>query len=132
MRYNNLETLIMPLFSTTLTTAVSTSPGASAIANTDRVGGKPITASVIPSAASSGAFVIQYTLDDIQKVTSTGVTWSGVGSSQGAQATVFVASASVPDGVFASFLSPVSAVRINSTALAGGSLTLKVNQGEGA
>jgi hypothetical protein len=122
----------MPLFSTTLTTAVSTTPGASAIANTDRVGGKPISVSVVPSAASSGAFQIQYSLDDVQKTTSTGVTWSGLGSSLGAQGTVFVASASVPDGVLTSFLAPVSAVRINSTALAGGTLTLKVNQGEGA
>jgi hypothetical protein len=122
----------MPLFSTTLTTATSTTPGASAICNTDRLGGKPISVSVIPSAASSGAFQIQFSLDDVQKTTSTGVTWSGLGSSLGAQATVFVASASVPDGVFASFLSPVSAVRINSTALAGGSLVLRVNQGEGA
>ena len=52
----------MPLFSTTLTTAVSTTPGASAICNVDRIGGKPITASVIPSAGSSGAFVLQYSL----------------------------------------------------------------------
>jgi hypothetical protein len=59
---------------------------------------------------------------DIEQIVATGE----------AQATVFVASASVPDGVFASFLSPVSAVRINSTALAGGSLVLRVNQGEGA
>jgi hypothetical protein len=122
----------MPLFSTTLTTAVSTTPGASAICNVDRIGGKPISVSVIPSAASSGAFVIQYSFDDPMRVTSTGVTWSGVGSSQGAQATVFVASASVPDGVLSTFLAPVSAVRINSTALAGGTFTLKVNQGEGA
>jgi hypothetical protein len=122
----------MPLFSTTLTTATSTTPGASAIANLDRVGGKPISVSVVPSAASSGASQIQFTLDDIQKVTSTGVTWSGLGSSLGAQATVFVASASVPDGVLTSFLAPVSAVRINTTALSGGTLTLKVNQGEGA
>jgi hypothetical protein len=49
----------MPLFSTTLTTAVSTTPGASVIANVDRIGGKPISVSVIPSAASSGAFQIQ-------------------------------------------------------------------------
>jgi NDP-sugar pyrophosphorylase family protein len=43
-------------------------PSASAIANVDRIGGKPITASVIPSAGSSGAFVLQYTLDDVMRV----------------------------------------------------------------
>ena len=80
----------MPLFSTTLTTAVSTTPGASAICNVDRIGGKPITASVIPSAGSSGAFVLQYSLDDV-----------------------------------------IAGIRINSTALAGGTFTLKVVQPEG-
>ena len=122
----------MPYFSTTLTTAVSSMPGASAICNVDRIGGKPTSASVIPSAGSSGAFVLQYSLDDVMRTASTSVTWSGVSSAQGQAGTVWVASAVPVDGVLQTFLAPVSAVRINSTALAGGTLTLKVNQGEGA
>jgi hypothetical protein len=121
----------MPLFSTTPTTATSTTPGASAVANLNWIGGKPTTVSVIPSAASSGAFVIQYSLDDVQRVASSAVTWSGVSSAQGQPGTVWVASASVHDGVRADFLAPVAAIRINSTALAGGTYTLKVVQGDG-
>jgi hypothetical protein len=121
----------MPLFSTTLTTAVSTTPGASAICNVDRIGGKPITASVIPSAGSSGAFVLQYSLDDVMRTTSTAVTWSGVSSAQGQAGTVWVASAVPVDGVLQTFLAPVAGIRINSTALAGGTFTLKVVQPEG-
>src|SRR5271169_4029300 len=105
----------MPLFSTTLTTAVSTTPGASAICNVDRIGGKPITASVIPSAGSSGAFVLQYSLDDVMRTTSTAVTWSGVSSAQGQAGTVWVASAVPVDGVLQTFLAPVAGIRINST-----------------
>jgi hypothetical protein len=122
----------MPLFSFTYSTAASTTPGASTVANLNWIGGKPTTVSVIPSAGSSGAFVIQYSLDDPMRVASTSITWSGLGSSLGAQATVFVCSASQPDGILTSFLSPVTAVRVNSTALStAGTLTFKVAQGDG-
>jgi hypothetical protein len=94
-------------------------------------GGKPITASVIPSAGSSGAFVLQYSLDDVMRTTSTAVTWSGVSSAQGQAGTVWVASAVPVDGVLQTFLAPVAGIRINSTALAGGTFTLKVVQPEG-
>jgi hypothetical protein len=122
----------MPLFSFTYSTASSTTPGASPVANLNWIGGKPTTVSVIPSAGSSGAFVIQYSLDDPMRVSSAAMVWSGLGSSLGAQATIFVASATQPDGVLASFLSPVTAVRVNSTALStAGTLTVKIAQGDG-
>ena len=120
----------MPSFTTFLTTAVSSTPGASAVANLNWIGGKPITASVIPSAAtSSGVFELQYSLDDVMR--SSSPIWSGVSSAPGVPATVFYSTTCFPDGLFWSFTSPVAAIRINSTGLNCGSFTLKVTQGEG-
>ena len=122
----------MPNFSTTLTTAVSSAPGASAIAEMSWLGGRPATASVtVPSVASTSAsFVVQYTLDDVMRVASTTVLWLGVSSAQGQAGTVWNATSIGQDGVLVSFLSPVAAVRVNSTQLTGGPITLKVLQGE--
>ncbi len=121
----------MPYVSTVLTTAVSSTPGASAICAASWLGGRPTTASVIPSAAtSSGVFVLQYSLDDVQRTASSLVAWSGISSAQGQPATLFYSTTCYPDGVFQSFLSPVTAVRINSTNLNGGTFTLKVIEGE--
>lgn len=114
----------MPLFSTTLS-----SVGTTTISNLNWMGGKPITASVIPgSTGQTSDFTIQYTLDDIMRTSSPA--WSGVSSAFGVPAQHFTSSVAFPDGVTVGFLSPVTAIRLNSSALSSGSLTLKVLQGE--
>lgn len=125
----------MPYQTITLSTAASSTPGASAAAALNWIGGKPITVSILPASGggSSGAFTIQYTLDDIMRVPSSVVVWSGVSSAPalGLPGVTWNASAVAVDGVFLSFLSPIAAVRLNSSNLTGGPLLLKVLQGEG-
>jgi hypothetical protein len=115
----------MPLFSTTLS-----SVGTSQIANINWIGGKPITASAIPgSSTQTSDFTIQYSLDDVMR--SSSPAWSGVSSATGQPATHYASSVCYPDGVLVSFLSPIAALRLSSTAISSGALTLKVLQGEG-
>jgi hypothetical protein len=87
---------------------------------------------------SSIAFNIQYTMDDLQRVGgSSNALWqnlssaySDTGITQGTGAT-FGSSSIVNDGLIVSILSPLAAVRLNSTSMSGGPLQLKVIQGEG-
>lgn len=97
--------------------------------------GKPTTVSVIATSLSSGAFTIQYTLDDLQRVSSGSVAWQNASSGFGTTfpstavvGTIFVASNAYPDGVTYSFLGPLAAVRLGSTAPT--PLTMRVLQGE--
>lgn len=116
----------------TLTSAVSSSPGASAVVDLNWIGAKPVSVSVLPATAGTSAvFQIQYSLDDPMRVASSLMAWSGVSSATGQPATTFSASAAGLDGVLVSFLNPIAAIRINSSNLAGGPLTMKVLQGEG-
>lgn len=127
----------MVYFTTTLTTAASSTPGASAVCNLNWIGGKPSTVVVYSTnAGSSAVFNVQYTLDDVQRVTAANVIWqnlssgySDTGVSFGAGST-FQSSNIVPDGLVVSLLSPFAGVRLNSTGLTGGPLILKVIQGE--
>ena len=64
------------------------------------------------------------------RTASTTVLWLGVSSAQGQAGTVWNATSIGQDGVLASFLSPVAAIRVNSTQLTGGPITLRVVQGE--
>lgn len=99
-------------------------------ANLDWLAGGPISAQVTPATSNTSAFFqLQFTLDDIQQVAAAAVRWSGVSSAQGQPATTWAASASGVDGLLVQFLTPVAGVRINSSSLAGGPLTLKVVQG---
>ena len=119
----------MPYVTTSLTSVSTTTTTPIAL---NWIGGKPTTVSV--SAASSNAsspFYIQYTLDDLQRVSSGSVLWFGVSSNIGQPATTYQASASWPDGVTVSFLNPIAGIRILSTAISSGPLVLKVLQGEG-
>lgn len=98
--------------------------------------GRPTTVSVIATSLSTGAFTIQYTLDDIQRVSSGSVVWqsasSGIGPTFPSNAlvagTVFNASNAYPDGVTYTFLGPIGALRLGSTTPT--PLTMKVMQGE--
>lgn len=119
----------MPFTTVTLTSASTTSSTPVAL---NWIGGKPISVWVTsPTSTSTSIFNLQYTMDDIQRTSSGSVLWAGVSSAQGQAATTFNASAGGTDGAFFQFLSPVAAVRLFSTAISSGPLTMKVIQGEG-
>ncbi len=131
----------MPYATITLTTAASSIPGTSAAANLNWRGGKPTTVSVISTNTGSSIFFnVQYTLDDLQVVGGTSLAyWSNLSSAYNdtgvvtSSGSTFASSTitSGSDGVIFSFLSPVGAVRLNSTCMTGGPLYMKVMQGEG-
>jgi hypothetical protein len=128
----------VPNFSYTFSTGVnSTTPGASPIANLNWLGGKPTTISLtFTSSTANNDVTIQYSLDDVQRVTSTAVVWNSLSSGGGininSTSAFHFASTTWSDNAFtAQILSPVAAIRMNSTAFNGGSATLKVTQGEG-
>jgi hypothetical protein len=123
----------MPFATVTLTTAASSVPGASAAVALNWIGGKPTTVlATCPTATSSGFVYIQYTLDDLQRIGGSSLaTWQSVSSAAGAPGTSYASTAAGIDGIYTQFLSPVAAVRINSTGLSSGPWTMKVIQGEG-
>jgi hypothetical protein len=109
-------------------------PGVSGASALDWRGGKPATVSIFTSTTGtfSGNVSLQYTLDDIQILGGSSLAfWQGFSSAIGQPATTFNASTFGVDGVQFQFLAPVAAVRMNSTALSSGPLTMKVLQGEG-
>lgn len=120
-------------------TLTSASTNTSAAVNLDWIGGKPTIVTVYGTSVSSGAFTIQYTLDDLLR--SSSPTWfnasSGIGAgfpSTSLTGTVFVASNAYPDGVGYTFLGPIAGVRLASTAtnnVNSGPITMKVIQGIG-
>lgn len=119
----------MPFATVTLTSASTTSSTPVAL---NWIGGKPISVWVTsPTSTSSSVFNLQYTMDDLQRTSSGSVLWAGVSSAIGQPATTFNTTGAYPDGVFFQFLSPVAAVRLFSTAVSSGPLTMKVIQGEG-
>jgi hypothetical protein len=121
----------MPYATVTLTSAsTNTSP----VANLNWIGGKPTTATVLATSVSSGAFTLQYTLDDLQRVPSTLVAWFGVSSAIGQIGTIFSASGAYPDGVTYTFPGPIAGLRLFSSAannVNNGPISLMVLQGEG-
>ena len=123
----------MPFASVALTSQSTTT---SAAVNLNWIGGKPTTVSVLATSISTGAFTIQYTLDDIQRTTAASVAWqiasSGIGTtfpSTAVVGTIFVASNAYPDGVTYVFSGPIGAVRLGSSVPT--PLTMRVIQGEG-
>ncbi len=131
----------MTYFTTTLTTAVSSIPGAGTVCNLSWIGGKPTTVSVFSTVSGTSIFFnVQYTLDDVQRVGGSSLAyWLGLSSNysdtgitNSSQSTW--ASSTMPDitnGITFSFLSPVAGVRLNSTGMTGGPVTMKVVAGEG-
>jgi len=122
----------MPLQTVTLSSAGV--PGTSAPAQLNWRGGKPATVSIFVSTVggSSGTVDLQYTLDDLMLVGGSSLAvWQGVSSAIGQPATTYNSSTFGSDGVLFQFLYPIAAVRMNSTALSSGPLTMKVIQGEG-
>ena len=135
----------MPYFTTSFTTANSTTPGNSAAANLSWLSGKPtsISLSFGGSSTVTNDVKIQYSLDDLQRVASTSVTWMTLSSgiSNNSTTAFHLASSTWYDtGFLAQFLTPIAAVRMMSSAFESsgvvnssnlGSITLKVTQGEG-
>ena len=126
----------MPYQTTTQTTAASTTPGAGTAMALNWRGGKPATVSL--TWASSTGFCdsqIQYTLDDIQLVTSSLVTWLPLASTAASSVVAHFASTTWFDtGYTVSFLNPIAAVRSFSSGITAGatqSITMKLIQGEG-
>lgn len=128
----------MVYFTTQLTTAASSVPGAGTVCNLNWIGGKPTTIAIYSTnAGSSIFFTLQYTLDDVQRVTSSLVYWSNLSSAYSDTGVTFnsgtaLASSNMSvDGLTLSLLSPYAALRLNSTGMASGPLFMKVIQGEG-
>jgi hypothetical protein len=120
----------------TQTTAVSTSPGATDPVALNWIGGKPCTVGLSWNSSSVLCISkIQYTLDDIQRVSSQSVIWNSVPSTAASSTPQTYGATTYWDtGVSVSFLSPIAAVRLNTTSITAGSsqsVTMKVLQGEG-
>lgn len=116
-------------------TVTLSSLGTSTPVNLNWRGGKPTTVNVCPSSLGVGDFYVQYALDDLQLTAAAVVSWFGISSNtfaiDSAGASHFTSTAVYPDGVYIPLAGPVTAVRINSTGLSAGVLTMKVVQGEG-
>ena len=119
----------------TVTLSSANVPGQSAAAALSWRAGRTTTATVYVSTTgtSSGAFSIQYTMDDVQLIGGSSLAlWASVtvSSVPGAAGTTFNSSAISSDGIYWQFLTPIAALRLSSTALSSGPLIMKVIQGE--
>lgn len=121
----------------TYATVTLSSVGTSPPVNLNWIGGKPTTLTVSASATGLvGTVIVQYSLDDSQRISSSLISWYGFSSNtysiDALQATVYTTSTIFPDGIYVPIPTPVAAVRMNSSALAASTtLTMKVVQGEG-
>jgi hypothetical protein len=120
----------------TQTTAVSTSPGASAPVALNWIGGKPTTVAMSWNSSTVLAISnVQFSLDDPQRVASSAMIWNSWPSAAASSTpATFSASANFDTEQQIQFLSPIGAVRLFSTSITAGgsqSVTMKVLQGEG-
>lgn len=122
----------MPYQTVTLSTA--NIPGTSAPVACAWRNGAPISVMVYASttAASTGVYTVQYTMDDLQLIGGSSLAyWTNYSSAPGVTGTVFQASAQTDAAAtFISFLTPVAALRISSTANSSSGYIMKVIQGE--
>ncbi len=117
----------------TVTLSSANVPGQSGVAALNWRAGRPTTVAVYASTTGgqTSAFNIQYTMDDVQLIGGSSLAqWASVSSAIGSSGTIFTSSTITTDGLFYQFLTPVAALRLNSTALSSGPLTMKVIQGE--
>jgi hypothetical protein len=98
------------------------SVGQSRAVNLDWMSGKRTSVSVTGSSSGTFAYSIQYALDDIQVTTPSAVSWI-----TDPNATALTSNSSI---AFV-YAQPLSAVRLNSTALSSAALTMRVLQGIG-
>ncbi len=112
-----------------MATTTLSSVGVSGAIILDWMGAKPVTANITLGSTTMGAdYTLQYTIDDIMNVSSP--TWIGWTGTVGSSITHF-SSAHGDAGVTISFLNPIAALRVSSTAISSSSITLKVLQGVG-
>jgi hypothetical protein len=122
----------MPLQTITLSSA--SVPGVSAPSALNWRSAEPATVSILVSttATFTGGVKLEYSLDDLMLVGGSSLAfWQGVSSAIGQPAQIFNLATAGADGIQFQFLTPVAAVRMNSTALSSGPLTMKTMQGEG-
>jgi hypothetical protein len=78
---------------------------------------------------------LQFSLDDMQRVSSQNMTWNSYPSTTASSTPQLYASSALFDtGALVQFLNPIAALRLFSTAITAGgsqSVTMKVLQGEG-
>jgi hypothetical protein len=87
--------------------------------------GKPISVGItLSSTTLTTSTFLQFALDDIQQTTSSAVVWFNTSSTA-------YSSAIADTGATASFLNPVAGLRLSSTALSSGSVTMRILQGIG-
>ena len=140
----------MPITSVSLST--SAVPGPSPTVTCNWRGGKPVFCQVtISSSVAVGDFTLQYTLDDIQLTTYSTIypptgsptvapsvaVWAAVSSTPyttisttGSVGVHFTSSTIFPDGFAYTFIAPPTALRLFSTSMSSGILTLKAVQGD--
>lgn len=120
----------MPAATVSLTSA---STSTSTPVNLNWIGGKPTTVSLsFSSSTQTSDVTVQYSLDDILKVASSLVQWLPVASSAASSTPAHYQSSNFFDtGVTLSFLNSIAAVRLGSTNISSGSVSLRVLQGEG-
>lgn len=127
----------------TYSTVTLSSVGSSPAANLNWIGGKVTTAIAYSNAnTSSGDFIVQITMDDLQR--SSSPQWFGLSSNTYAQESLpvihYSASSVFPSGssaanecVYMPIPGPVAAIRLNSSSVASGTtITMKVIQGDGS
>jgi hypothetical protein len=114
----------------TQTTVTLSSVGNSPPVNVSWRAGKPISAVVVVSSLVAADFTIQYTMQDSQVIASSLQTWLSFGSSTGSSATHF-SSANSDASIAIGTQYPMAGLRISSTTLTAGTLTMTVLQAEG-
>jgi hypothetical protein len=130
----------MPTTTITLSSATSSSPGASAAVALNWRVGQPATVSIFSTNSGSSCFFqIEFSLDDIQLVRGASLAqWQSLSSAYNdttitsGAGSVFATSAITTNGMLFSFDGPMGAVRVNSSAMTSGPLTLKVIQADGS
>lgn len=125
----------------TYVTVTLSSVGTSPPVSLNWIGGKATTAVAIASSSgATGDFIVQFTMDDLQR--SSSPTWIGFSSNsyavENAAAAHYSVANTFPSGstgsggecVYVPIPGPIAGLRLSSTAISG-TLNLKVIQGEG-
>src|SRR5262249_22736690 len=104
------------------------SVGVSRAINLDWMSGEAVSVAIKPGASTATSdFTLQYTLDDLQL--SSNPTWLSYSSGVGSTAQHFTGATVFDAGVGISFLNPVAGLRLSSTTLSAGSISMDVLQG---
>lgn len=106
--------------------SVTLSSVGTATLNTDYLGAKTTSVAVrFTSSTSSDVFSVQATLDDPMVIASSNRSWFTLSSA------TIISTTSFDSGYYLPILTPVAAVRINSSVLSSGSIVLQVLQNAG-